>query len=188
MSQFKPAAAPSCWGSKYQDGEKECDQCKYNDTCRPAMFTRLSSLTSDTRVSLPVLRAYAPPPIPLPPINYTVNQPMQTMVPLPSRPYYTPPAASLPIPGQPVHIVQPAQPQAPQYYQQSTGYSLPNPAQPNPMQPMHRPGAPSPAYYFTQYPGESVAGRVSKNILLRAAEAVFGELMQFFRHWTWPPN
>jgi hypothetical protein len=53
---------------------------------------------------------------------------------------------------------------------------------------MMRPGAPAPAYYFCQYPGESVLERLGKNMALRAAESVFGEVMFFFRHWTWPPR
>jgi len=53
---------------------------------------------------------------------------------------------------------------------------------------MYRPGAPGPAFYFNQYPEESTAARLTKNVMLRGLEAVFNELMLFFRHWTWPPR
>jgi hypothetical protein len=195
MSQYKPPSSPPCWGLKYQDGEKECEQCKYNDTCRPAMFSRLSN-PSDQRTSLPVIRTYSPPPVPSTPPHFQVQPSMQqAIVPLPAKPYYPPPVNSIPLPRVQAPVAAPSQSQtaqtvsqATQYYQQSTGWSLPSNANPNPMAPMHRPGAPSPAYYFTQYPTESVASRVGKNLLLRAAEAIFAELMQFFRHWTWPPR
>lgn len=190
MAQFKPPAAPGCWGLKYQDGEKECEQCRYNESCRPAMLERC---TSDGRMTLPVIRTYNPPPVPSPPTIYQQRPVNQTaIVPMPAKPYYPPPPvsvparqASVPMPPQPV-----AQPQAPQqqYYQTTTGYSLPSYANPNPMTPMHRPGASAPAYYFTHYQGESVALRVIKNLLLRAFEAIFGELWQFFKHFTWPPK
>jgi hypothetical protein len=39
---------------------------------------------------------------------------------------------------------------------------------------------------FHQYPDESVGQRVGKNIVLRAFEAMFGELTRFFHYWTWP--
>lgn len=188
MSIMRPPASPPCWGVKFQDGEKECEQCRYNDTCRLAVLARVAAPSAHPSTSLTVLRNYAPPSPPPAPVNYRMNPPAQTVAPLPANPYYV--TQNAPLPRSPSAPVAPqvTQPQQPQYYQQSTGYSLPNPQAPNPMQAMHRPGAPSPAYYFTQYPGESVAQRVGKNLFLRAAEAVFGELMQFFRHWTWPPQ
>lgn len=194
VMSYKPPAALDCWGLKYQDGDKECGQCKFNESCRPAMLNRIVN-PSDQRTSLPVLRNYSPS-VSVPPPPPTYQQ--QSMVPMPSRPYFPPPANTIPLPRTVPLPSQPTQqapqqqahqaPQVPQYYQQSTGWSLPSNSNPNPMAPMFRPGAPSPAYYFTQYPTESVASRIGKNILLRAAEAIFGELMQFFRHWTWPPR
>lgn len=195
----KPAAAPPCWGAKYQDGDLECKQCKYSDTCRETVLQRIVNPQAQ-RTNLPVLRSYAPHPAPPPPPSISFSaQPQNTVVPLPAKPYYPPPVSSLPTPPKNVPFpsapssttaphVAPQAHQAQQYYQSSTGWSLPSNSNPNPMAPMFRPGAPAPAYYFTQYPGESVASRVGKNLLLRAAEAIFGELMQFFRHWTWPPK
>ncbi len=174
MTQYKPATAPTCWGEKYQDGDKECSMCKFNDTCRPAMMTKINT----PQTSLAVIRNYGPPTPP--PVS---APPKQVVIPLPDKPYYVPPSAQKPI-LQPITQPQPQQPT--NYYQQSSGFSLQNPTNPNPLNSMHRPGAPTPAYYFTQYPGESVLWRILKNIFLRAAEAVFAELMQFFRHWTWP--
>ncbi len=192
MPVVKPAAALACWGLKYQDGDKECDQCRFNDTCRLAMLDRC---TSDTRTSLPVIRTYQPPPVPSPPAVFQTRPQQQPMVPLPAKPYYPPPPNTIPLPKTaPVQAPQQysytpsAQAPAQQpYYQNSTGFSLPSFANPNPMSSMHRPGTSGPAYHFTQYPGESVAKRVGKNLLLRILEALFGELWQFFKHFTWPP-
>lgn len=194
---IRPSNALPCWGAKYQDGDKECGQCRDKESCRPAMLDRILN-PSEQRTNLPVLRHYSPsatpPPPPPPPPTFQTSTSM-AMVPLPSKPYYPPPVNSLPVPARTVALPNPQpsppqvqQTQAPQYYQQSTGWSLPSHSNPNPLAPMYRPGAPQPAYYFTQYPGESVATRVGKNMVLRMMEAVFGELMQFFRHWTWPPK
>ncbi len=191
----RPNAAPGCWGSKYQDGDVECAQCKYKDSCREEVLNRV---VNPNRTSLPVLRNYTPsvaaPPPPPPPQMTSYASTQTAMVPLPSKPYYPPPVSSLPnprpTPALPTSAPPATTPQVgqAQYYQQSTGWSLPSTTNPNPMAPMFRPGAPAPAYYFTQYPGESVATRIGKNAVLRMAEALFGELMQFFRHWTWPPQ
>ncbi len=187
MTVFKPAACTlDCWGSKFQDGEKECMQCRFKDSCREAMLARVVTPPPMMRPSLPVLSRTPYPPPPPPP-----QQTRNTIVPLPAKPFYAPPVNQLPVPAKPAlppptTTTQTIQ-QANHYYQQSTGYSLPNPDNPNPLSPMHRPGAPSPAYYFTQYPGESVGSRIIKNTILRALEAIMFELMQFFRHWTWPP-
>lgn len=181
MEHTRPSYAPNCWGKKYQDGEEECTQCRFQDTCRQEMLYQI------TKPSQPVIRNYAPPappPLSLPP-------PSATIIPLPAKPYFAPPASSIPVPRTTsAPTVPPSVPQ-PQttYYQQSTGYSLPNStAAPNPLTPWHRPGAPTPSYYFTQYPGEGTGTRLVKNIILRALEAICAELMQYFRHWTWPPK
>lgn len=202
MPIFKPAAAPGCWGSKYQDGERECEQCRYNDSCRSAMLERVVNPTSEVRsnVSLPMVRTNYPPPqapappryiypqtpTPPPPPPMTVANPV---IPLPSRPYIAPPVSQLPKVTTPAPPSYQPQQQVPQsYYHSTTGYSIPDHRNANPLVPMHRPGAAAPAYYFTQYPGESVSIRVIKNLVLRGLEAIFHELLQFFRHWTWPPN
>lgn len=194
MSLIKPSQAPACWGQKYQDGEPECRQCDFIDTCRPAMINRVVSSSPPPQPQqqpLAVIRSYAPQSQPLAPPP-TLRSPSAQVVPLPSKPFYMPPATALPTPTQsvPIKPAAPAQVQAPQqstFFQSNTGFSLPNPKQPNPMAQWHRPGAQSPGYFFTQYPGEAVGTRLAKNAVLRALEAIFAELMQFFRHWTWPP-
>lgn len=182
MDHMKPSGAPDCWGKKYQDGEEECAQCRFQDSCKQEM------LYQTIRPNQPVLRNYAPSSPPR--LNYPQSSTM--VVPLPPKPYFAPPASSIPTPVPPRIMPSAALPvQQPQtsYYQQSTGFSLPNStAAQNPLTPWHRPGASSPAYYFTQYPGESTGTRLVKNVLLRALEAIFAELMQYFRHWTWPPR
>ena len=182
---IRPFNSPPCWGDKYQDGEKECEQCNFNDTCRPAMLNRITGIQPPARNMLPVLRNY-PTPVPPPPPPQMAITHQQTMVPLPSRPYVAPPVSTLPKSYTPSVATQVAQPTNPTYYQSSTGFSIPDHRNPNPLTALHRPGAPAPSYFITQHPGESVGLRVFKNVVLRALEAIFSELMQFFRHWTWP--
>ena len=176
MSQMtRPANAPGCWGAQFTDGDRECIQCPYQDSCRSTCMNRAA--------------AYNPPAPP--------TFPSTTMVPLPTRtmlPTYPPPPPAAPVPvpvyrpPQPV-VVQPhgqAQPQPPVVqYQASPGY-IPDPNNLNPLMPMIRPGVQGPPYYFGQYPGETIKERLAKNVILRAAEAFFQELVRFFGNWTWP--
>lgn len=172
----RPTGSPSCWGVQYSDADRECEQCPFKDTCRPTTINRHAGAPVQIRTMTPP----TPPP--------------STMVPLPAKPYL--PTAQ-PVP-QPVYRQQPQPPQqvqyAPtqytptQYQQQQWHASIPDPNNPSPMVPMARPGAVGPAYFFCQYPGETTAERLGKNMALRGAEAIFGELMFFFRHWTWPPR
>lgn len=196
MSISKPVGAPGCWGAKYQDGDRECGQCRFNDTCRPRMFEVLNESQASSYRAPP-----APPPPPISPSYqslpvYQSNKPTG-VVPIPPRPVAVPvPAAPPQVPvryaspsaQQPVPQPTYQQPQPYQHQYHNTGYSIPDPYHPNPTVPMHRPGAPGPAYYFTQYPDETVAARLTKNMMLRGLEAIFSELMYFFRHWTWPPR
>lgn len=186
---MKPPGSPPCWGRTYQDGDAECRQCRYNSDCKMEMMEAVNK----PGASLPIIgtRPYAPPPAP----SLALPAPALPIVPLPAKPFYVPTAQSLPVPGKipapPTPVVTHQAPTAvpAATYQNPAGYSIPNPtAAPNPMSSWFRPGAPGPAYHFTQYPAESVGTRLAKNVLLRAMEALFGELMQFFRHWTWPPT
>lgn len=187
MGAIKPSAAPNCWGSKYQDGDEECRQCPHSDTCRLAMMERLSSPHPDARVNLPVISSTFPPP-PKPQIN--IVPPHQVIANIPAKTY----ASSSQVPIKTNYQTYTSPPVNTQSYNHNptystnTTYSLPDPTKPNPLNALHRPGAQSPSYYFTQYPGESVGERLTKNVILRGLEAVFYELMQFFRHWTWPPG
>ena len=184
-----PISLDNCWGKKYQDGDPECRQCKFKDTCRPKMFESLSAMPTrpPSHQSLPIFPS-------APATGYPRPVGTVPMPPSPPSPPSAPPASV------PVRNFSPSVPQPPptypvydqqtqQTYQaQPQHYVLPNPHDPNPMAPMYRPGAPGPAYYFNQYPEESVAARLTKNVLLRGMEAIFSELMYFFRHWTWPPS
>lgn len=173
MNYVKPPTAPSCWSTKYQDGDPECFQCLHKDSCRSALLDRVASQP---------VKPPTPSIITIPPRPFLPIQPPQTTAPT----VFRPPTTSI---TQPPPIVQYQPPLQQQYqpYQQHQPY-LPDPSNPNPMAPMFRPGAQGPAYYFAQYPGESTTTRLGKNMALRAGEAVFGELMFFFRHWTWPPR
>ena len=189
MTPFmRPVGAPGCWGQQFTDGDQECSQCAMKDSCRSTCLSRAALPapvpTAVNQIApLPPPRPYmaqSVPPQPLPPnivqpqVQMARVQPAQVM-------QYQPQQA-------PVFAVHPQTAQMVQYQQQQLHPSLPDPNNPHPLTPMMRPGAPGPAYYFCQYPGESTVQRLGKNMSLRAAEAIFGEAMFFFRHWTWPPR
>jgi len=175
MTQIaRPYGSPGCWGQQFTDGDRECVQCFCREACR--------SICMERAAQVPI----------------TAPRP-QTMVPLPSRSYTGQPVAPPPPPSSQIYrpstTLTPTYSPSPQQvvpYQQYTQpvsvASLPDPNNPNPTIPMMRPGAPQPPYYFCQYPGETTVERLGKNMTLRAAESMFGELMFFFRHWTWPPR
>lgn len=188
MTISKPAASPACWGLKYQDGDQECEQCPYNETCRSRVLEIAAA--TPARSSTPSLTT---------PYKAPVSRTPTGVVPMPPRPAapssYAPPASQftaqlryspVPTPSSPPASPQQTQPSYSQYSAQ--GYSVPDPNRPNPASAMHRPGAQGPAYYFNQYPGEGVGVRLTKNMFLRGLEAIFEELKNFFRHWTWPPR
>ena len=179
----KPVGAPGCWGQQYTDGDRECVQCPWKASCSQTCLQR--SMAAPNRQYLPMYPP-TPPQAPIPPLPQRPFVPQ--MSPTPSAPapvYYRPPQPTAPAPAP---VVQYQQPYQQQYQQLQIPASIPDPYNPNPMVPMMRPGAPGPAYYFCQYPGESITTRLAKNMTLRAGEAVLGEAMSFCRHWTWPPR
>jgi len=169
----RPYGSHGCWGQQFTDGDRECVQCIHKDSCRAACMERA--------VRPPVQAQPAMVPMPARPY---IPQPIIQPPPAPVQQGYRPPVALVQAPQPAPQIVQ----YQPQYQQPSQVASLPDPNNPNPLIPMLRPGAPQPAYYFCQYPGETTVQRLGKNMALRAAESMFGELMFFFRHWTWPPH
>jgi hypothetical protein len=185
MNNIKPAGSPNCWGRLYQDGEDECRQCRFRNDCK----TEVLNMVNKPGVRLPMFGQYATPVAPMPPSRMALPAlppPSSTVIPLPPRPHFAPPSQQTP-PARTIPQA-PLPPSTTTYQTSAGGYSLPNPGAPNPLSSWYRPGAPGPAYHFTQYPEESVGSRLAKNAILRALEAIFGELMQFFRHWTWPPK
>lgn len=166
-SSRPPGCTLACWSWKYQDGDPECGQCPYRDSCRTAVLWRSSQQPTVAPQSI----------VPLPSRPFIPHQPVAPTVYQPQNVYRPPAPVAAPTQTQVVQYQQPVQSAVP--------YSD---AVPHPLSPWQRPGAPSPAYYFNQYPGESTPTRLGKNMVLRAAEGMFGELMYFFRHWTWPPS
>lgn len=183
MNLIKPVGSPPCWGETYQDGDEECRQCRYNSDCKMSVMEKVNR----PGASLPLIRNYAPTTMMPPPAPKLTLPPTSTVVPLPPKPYIVPPVQTKP----PVSNPPPPPPVSQQYTAGSNSvgaYSIPNTTTPSPFASWHRPGAPGPAYHFNQYPTEAVSTRLAKNAILRALEAILGELMQFFRHWTWPPK
>ena len=213
----KPSGSPPCWGKKYQDGDDECRQCKWNNTCRNETLMMLSNIPPRQPAPVTSLPVYGSPP----PSPTTVTVPLPTRPTTTSPPPYMPPqpqsvaqvryTPSAQPPAQPVHVHQPTytQPtyQAPTYQpptytpsvptappvtqaygQPYSGYYIPDFSNPNPMVPMHRPGAQGPSYYFNQFPGETVAKRLTKNMVLRGFEALLVELANFVRQFPWAPR
>jgi hypothetical protein len=182
-----PVSLDNCWGKKYQDGDRECEQCRFNDTCRPKMFEYLASVPvrSPPPQSLPIYGANRTTgTVPMPPPKPSTPPPM-TYPPAPVHVRnYSPSVTPPPSPPQqaPVHNYPYSNQQG---YQ---GYAIPDPDRPNPYAPMFRPGAQGPAYYFNQYEGEGTGTRLMKNVFLRALEAMFAEAARFFGNWTMPPR
>lgn len=193
MSQIQlsspPYGAPSCWGSKYQDGDDECGQCKFNDTCRREVLRQVSTTPlrpTATTVPFPssppvpmstMFRPVVPPPPPAaPPLNTGFRPTTPVYAPYPSASQYPPP--------QTFQHPQNPQPQPqPVYHHPHLPHQTPDPAAP-----WVRPGSAMPPYYFTQYPQETAAVRLGKNMILRAIAAIFAELLGFASQWTWPPS
>ena len=155
-----PDGAPRCWSRQYQDMDAECKSCGYNFSCRSAFFRVTSQQQqSGPSFALPVMQT---------PQGYGYGTASQQ---------------------QPAPMYQPAQ----QKWQQPATWQPPPPQQVTQQQ---RPGyiyanmqqdQMNFQQQFHQYPGETVAQRVGKNMLLRAFEAVFMELTRFFHFWPWPP-
>jgi hypothetical protein len=121
-------------------------------------------------------------PVPAPPM------PMYQVPQMPATPQAPQPYRLPIVPQVPPQYYQPPPAQQPQQ-QQPWHMPIPDPRRPDPATPMFRPGAVGGGpYYFNQYPGESIPQRLAKNTFLRAAEAIFAEFANFFRHWTMPPR
>ncbi len=169
-----PAGAPRCWGRQFQKQDKECNGCTFNYTCE-GTFRQAS-----VQAPQGPWQGYAQPPPP-PPYG--------------QQPYWQPPPPppnyrSLPVYGQqPQPPQQPWQPPPPPQHTARGaappgygGYPQPGYQQ----QPAYAPAPDQFQAIFGQYPGEDIAERLGKNIILRALEAIFSELTRFFHYWTWP--
>lgn len=188
---LRPPASPSCWGKKYQDGDVECSQCSFNDTCKKEV------LRGAMYAPFPVQPVYTQQTVPFP--RPVTNPPMQSYVaPLPQHPvtsYGQNIARPAPIPQAPVpppaysYQAPPSYQnyQAPPSYQNYQPLSL-NPYNPGPNAIWSRPGATAPPYHFNQHIGEGTTTRLGKNILLAALAALALELFNFFMHWAWAPS
>ncbi len=180
---IQPTGSPSCWGQKYQDGDVECGQCRFNDTCRKevlrgAMNSPVTQVPMPQRPLIPQQPWPAPVPYPQPQV------PLPTFRATPPPPPPVPPYQQQPVPVAVQPLYHPNYPHPPQ---QPSFYALPA-AIPDPMQPWARPGANAPPYYFGQYPGETAVQRITKNLILRAIAAIAQELVGFLVQWTWPPS
>jgi hypothetical protein len=204
LSVYPPQGAPSCWGQKYQDGDPECNQCRFNDSCKKEVLRAVVSARppdqqfqpSNQQVPFPRPGMSGGPTYPVPPPAPPPNpwaRPMTPPPPAPAPPtvqhsfYATQPPFQPPPSYQPAPF-QPAPPQQ-QYYQAQYPPHLPQSGGvPDPSAPWMRPGSGHPPFYFTQYPGESTIERFGKNLLLRMLASVAQEVLGFFMQWTWPPG
>lgn len=177
---IRPVGSPSCWGQMYQDGDYECGQCRFNESCRKEVLRGAMSVPVANQIPVPPRAPTWPAPVPASPVPAFRPAPVPPP-PLPQHPvtqYQHP----IPVPVAPLYATG-----YQQQYQQPMQPFLPQ-AIPDPMQPWLRPGVSAPPYYFNQYPGEPPLERFAKNLLLRAIAAVAQELLGFFIQWTWPPG
>ncbi len=175
---MEPAGAPICWGRQYEDGNDECNNCKFSDSCRPAAINRSSMRRNGVqqqslpqpRISLPVLpqQSYMPTP--------QFGVPQIPTLPQPSNyPRTVLPHSPIPQMAQQGHPQSPVgfQPHAPASWNTPIAYlPKPNPANPS----------------WWQYSGETTSSRLGKNIVISALQAIFAELLRFFTNWTWPTS
>jgi hypothetical protein len=179
-----PQNAPGCWGRQFEgDKNAECKACAFNWSCKKA-FEEQNAIRPQA------LRPYQP--------QYPQQIPMAYAPPPPPTPQYRP--AQTPWPAAP--------PQFPQQLQYgAANLPVPREAMVSPhLGPLQHPNGPilvpgaqvdnKPNYIdqygqiFGQYPNESTAERLGKNVILRMAESLFSEIWRFFHFWTWPkiPN
>lgn len=184
-----PLGAPSCWGQDYKDGDIECGQCRFNDTCQKEVLRGSMNSSYPPMPSMPGSVPFPKtPPMPVPPPTpYRPPQPPYQVPVHPVTQYQQ--SRPVPIPIQTSYPVQSQQP----YYQPPmvppSQYAPQLPLEiPDPMVPWSRPGAMAPPYYFTQYPGETHGQRLVKNLILRGFAAIMFELFSHLTQWTWPPR
>jgi hypothetical protein len=161
---------PRCWGKSYEEGDRTCRGCGFQNSCKEEIF-RQSSMP----------RPIAPPyTAPAPTRPYAFPQPVTSSIQpySPQVPTYAPIARTAPV-AQPAPVVPVAAP-APQ------------------QQPVHRYGwlhdplyqmihsAPPPMR--TQMEGETFAGRVMKNTALAMLEKGVAELFLAIRQVIFAPR
>ena len=172
------AARPACWGtSKYDNEDRECRACGFQNTCR------------DQNIKLrPAAPTVAP--------SYWTSQPQQSN-------QYTTSALATRTPAYLAQMnqQQTIQPTAPSVqYQQvrpTTQQQQTTPTQPQGAfvdrygqinDPMFAAVKAIPPVVRQQQPGETFSERMAKNVMLATGEAVLSELLLSLRQFIWAPR
>lgn len=158
---------PPCWGSsKYDNEDRECRACGFQNSCRDHVIKSKSVATPAPAPVASYFSQFQPqPPQYAVPVQQTIvpHVPVQQVVQV--RPATVQPA--------PVKSTQP-QPVQDRYGQYTDPMFLTIKSTPSIMRP--------------QLPTESFAQRVAKNMVLASAESALGELMLGVRQLLWAPN
>lgn len=167
---------PPCWGtSKYDNEDRECRNCGFQNTCREQTIKAKTAM---------VPTAAVPVAVPTPSNYFSQFQPATAYAaprPLPAvqaRPI-VPPAP----PAIPVQQVVPIQPIAQQHQQQMSQIVQDRYGQFQ--DPMFVTIKATPGIMRPQLPGESFPERVMKNMALASLESAIGEVLLGVRQFLW---
>lgn len=165
---------PPCWGtSKYDNEDRECRGCGFQNTCRDYIMKSKPSVTT---------------PAPAPVASYFSQFTPQTQY---ATPQVVVPAPVAPVAPQ-VIPVKPAPAQAPTPVQ-----ARPAPQPVGPViedrygqfqDPMFHALKSTPTVLRPQLPSENFAQRVAKNMLLASVESALGEMVLGVRQFLWTPK
>jgi len=161
---------PPCWGtSKYDNEDRECRACGFQNTCRDQVLKSRPSVVTPAPTGVgSFFHQYQAP------AAYTVPQPMAVQ--------------SAPVPQQQFVKITPAAPQAakpvvqvPQVGQFSDRFG-------QFQDPMFTTIKATPSIMRPQFPSETFATRVAKNMALAGLESAIGELFLGVRQFVWAPR
>ncbi len=158
---------PPCWGtSKYDNEDRECRACGFQQTCRDQVMK-----------SKPV--AAAPIPVSSYFNQFVPAQQYATPQSIVQQPLKAPTAPTTQIvqvkPAQPAPVPQQVMPGIKDRYGQF-------------QDPMFTTIKSTPSVMRPQLPGEAFPQRVAKNMLLASAESAIGELLLGVRQFLWAPR
>ena len=162
---------PPCWGtSKYDNEDRECRNCGFQNTCRDQV---MKSIPVATPAPVPVASSYYSQFQPQ--VQYAAPAPVAIQPVAPAAPPQTQVVQVRPAPVQEAKPLAPAVPMVKDRYGQF-------------QDPMFVTIKSTPSVMRPQLPKESFAERVAKNMLLASTESALGELLLGVRQFLWAPR
>lgn len=151
---------PPCWGtSKFDNEDRECRTCGFQNTCREQTIRAKSAVAPTTSYFSQFQ----------PPTSYAVPQTIVQNIPVPPAPQ------QMRVPVAPSPQVVPQQPGLKDRYGQFTD-------------PLFATIKSTPSVVRPQFPGETYPERIAKNMMLSSIEGALGELILGVRQFLWTPS